>query len=79
MLHSLCVLRVLQTKISKQQSENAAKSGGGTAIHIATEKGYVDMVRLLVQKGAKVMPCRPRCGFQPMHLAVRRRLQEDIQ
>ncbi|MEO0469970.1 MAG: ankyrin repeat domain-containing protein, partial [Bacteroidota bacterium] len=65
---ALPVLRVL---VSQPQTDmNVQNDDGQSALHMAVEKGNVDLVNLIL-KGKPELEPRDRAGDTPMHIAIR--------
>jgi hypothetical protein len=54
---------------------NKADESGNTPLHCAVLSGMIDMVKLLLEKGAN-LNCRNKSGYTPLRLAITRREME---
>ena len=55
---------------SKKEGIAETDTSGNTALHLAAEKGFVEMVKLLVEFDAKLDSHNKSSGWTPLHFAA---------
>jgi ankyrin repeat protein len=75
------VLEAVKELLAKGVDVNKADINGGTALHAATLYGFLDIARLLIEKGANVNATftgGPNKGATPLHFAARSKNIEAV-
>ena len=61
---------VRERLLSKKDAINETDNNGNTALHLAAEKGFVEMAKVLVEFDAKLDIHSTSSGWTPLHFAA---------
>ena len=61
----------VQVLVQKGADIHAVQSNGMASIHIAAQKGLIEVANILVQKQIDVINCKDEKAFTPLHYAGR--------